>query len=67
MRVNHILAIAAVLVIGVGLKVVLSPPMKAAADITPAPSMNVLQMQADHRNLAVQKMQDMTLVFTQGD
>ena len=67
MRVNHILAVAAVLAIAAGLKLVFSPPMKAAADITLVPSMNVLQMQANHRNLAIQKMQDMTLVFVDGD
>jgi len=41
--------------------------MKAAADITLVPRMNVMQMQANHRNLAIQKMQDMTFVFADGD
>lgn len=67
MRVSHILAVAAVLVFAVGLKLAFSPPMKAAADITLVPRMNVMQMQANHRDLAVQKMQDMTFVFADGD
>jgi hypothetical protein len=67
MRVSHILAVAAVLVFAVGLKLAFSPPMKAAADITLVPRMNVMQMQANHRDLAVQKMQDMTFVFSDGD
>jgi hypothetical protein len=54
-------------VIGVGAKLVLSQPMKAEADITPIAGMNVLQMQIDQRNMAVQKINDMTFVFAAGD
>jgi hypothetical protein len=46
MRGSHILAVAAVLVVAVALKLAFSPPMKAAADITVVPRMNVMQMQA---------------------
>ena len=67
MRVSHILAVAAVLVFAVGLKLAFSPPMKAAADITLVPRMNVMQMQANHRDLVIQKMQDMAFVFADGD
>jgi hypothetical protein len=67
MRAHHVLAVAAMVAVGVGAKLVLSQPMKAEADIPPVASMNVLQMQIDHRNMAVQKIHDMTFVFAVGD
>jgi len=61
--VHHALAVAAVVIIAVGVKLPFSPPIKAEADITPAVTMNVLQMQSRHPNLPIQKMSDMTFVF----
>jgi hypothetical protein len=64
MRVHHILAVAAVVLMAVGVKLVFFPPIKAEADIA---SMNVLKMQTDHRNMPAQKIHDMAFVFADGD
>lgn len=65
MRIHHVIAVVAVLVVGLGAKQFFFPPVKAEADINPSVSMNVLQMHHDINinNLPVQKMQDMTFVF----
>ena len=64
MRAHHAIAVVAVLVIGVGAKQYLFPPIKAEANI-PSASLNVFQMQIDHPNKTqpVQKMHDMTFVY----
>ena len=72
MRAHHVIAVIAVLVIGVGVKQFFFPATQAEADIQAAGSarMNVLQMQTDYpniKNLPVQKMHDMTFVFADGD
>lgn len=67
MRVRHGLALAAVVVIALGAKLVFSSPMKAEADITPIPRLNVMQMQTSLRDMPVQKIRDMTFVFADGD
>ncbi len=72
MRAHHIIAVVAVLVIGLGVKQYFFPPIKAVADIhtIPSASMNVLQMHIDHPNkkdLPAQKMRDMSVVFPDGD
>jgi hypothetical protein len=69
---HHIIAVLAVLVIGLGAKQYFFPPMQAEADIAnmPSASMNVLQMQIDHpnrNNLPMLKMNDMTFVFSDSD
>lgn len=66
MRVHHIIAVAAVVALGVGVKLVFFPPMKAEADIKNLPTMNILQMQTGRRNLPLQKIEDMTFVFADG-
>jgi len=69
MRAHHVIAVVAVLVIGIGAKQFFFPPGKAEADI-PVVSMNVLQMHADHpnrNNHPVQKMHDMSFVFSEAD
>jgi heme/copper-type cytochrome/quinol oxidase subunit 4 len=66
MRVLHILAVASVVLTAVGLKLVMSPPMKAEADVTPIVGMNVLQIQTNRPNLPVQKIRDMTFILTGG-
>lgn len=65
MRVHHVIAVVAVLLIGLGAKQYFFPPMAAEADIRAIPSstMNVLQMHIDHPNLPEQKTHDMTFVF----
>lgn len=72
MRSHHVIAIVAVLVIGLGVKQYFFPPIKAVADIHAIPSANmiVLQMHIDHPNkndLPAQKMQDMSIVFPESD
>jgi hypothetical protein len=72
MRAHHVIAVVAVLVIGLGAKQFFFPPMEAEADIhaVPSASMNVLQMQTDHpnrNNLPVQKVNDMSFVFSESD
>lgn len=64
MRVHYILAVAAVAPIVVGMKLMLSPPMKAEGGLT---SMKVLQMQSDRQDLPIQKIRDMTFVFVDKD
>lgn len=67
-RAHHVIAIVAVLVIGLGVKQFVFPPQQAAANINavPSASMNILQMHRDIdiKSLSVQKMNDRTFVFT---
>jgi regulatory helix-turn-helix LysR family protein len=68
MRTHHVFGIAAVLLILLAVKLFLSPPIKAEAEIPPG--MNVLQIQANYpnvKNMPAQQMHDMTLVFADGD
>jgi hypothetical protein len=65
--VHYILAAASVVLTVVGLKLTISPPMKAEADADPIAGMNVLQIQTNRRNLPDQKIRDMTFVFADGD
>ena len=66
-RTHHVLAVVAVLVIGLGAKQYFFPPIKAEANIQAVTSarISVLQMHRDInvKNLPVQKMHDMTFVF----
>lgn len=65
MRIHHVIAVVAVLIVGFGAKQFFFPPVKAKADIFPSVSMNVLQMHRDTnmQNFPVQKVHDMALVF----
>jgi hypothetical protein len=69
MRVHHVIAVVAILVIGLGAKELLFPPMKADADIrdVPSASVNVLQMQRDMdtKSLPALKMNDKAFIFTE--
>ena len=69
MRAHHVIAVAAALVIGLGAKQILFPPMKADADMrdVPSPSVNVLQMQRDMdtKSLPALKMNDKAFIFTE--
>ena len=67
MRAHHIIAVVAVLVIGLGAKQFVFPPKQADANINAvsSASVDVLQMHRDMdtKSLPVQKMRDMTFVF----
>ena len=60
---HHVIAVAAVLVIGLGVKQYFHPPVRAHA--IPSGGVNVLQMQRDvnMKALPTQKLHDMTFVF----
>ena len=65
MRARSVLAITAIIIIIIGVKVFVVSPRQAEADI---PRMNMLQMQTNHpnmKNMPVQKMHDMSLVFSE--
>jgi hypothetical protein len=68
-RRRHVIAVLVVLIIGIGAKQFFFPATKAAADAIPSVSMDVMQMHhdIDIKNIPVQKMHDMTFVFTEGD
>jgi molybdenum-dependent DNA-binding transcriptional regulator ModE len=67
-RAHHVIAVVAVLVIGLGAKQFLFPPTQADANINVVPSANVdvLQMHRDinTKSVPVQKMNDKTFIFT---
>jgi hypothetical protein len=62
MRKHHVIAVVAVLLIGLGVKQFFFPPKEAVAE-SHAGNMNIRQMHLDHPNLPSQKMHDMTFVF----
>jgi hypothetical protein len=62
MRKHHVIAVIAVLLVGVGVKQFFFPPKAAEAD-PPSGNMDILQIHMDHPNLPAQKMHDMTFVF----
>ncbi len=65
MRVHHVIAVVAVLIVGLGAKFYFFPPKQAEAGLIPSVGMNVLQMHQDTnmQTLPVQKMNDMSVVF----
>ena len=67
MRAHHVIAVVAVLVIGLGAKQFLFPPKQADADVVSPATMNVLRMHTDinMQQLPKQKMNDRTFVFTE--
>jgi hypothetical protein len=68
MRLHHVIAVVAVLIIGLGAKQFVFPPQQADANINavPSASVNVLQMHRDidTKSLPVQKMNDKSFIFT---
>jgi hypothetical protein len=66
-RAHHVIAVVAVLVVGLGVKQVLFPPRHAEANINAVPgfSMNIMQMHSniDMKYLPVQRMSDKAFVF----
>ncbi len=70
MRIHHAIAVVGFLVIGLGAKLFFFSAPTAEANIPAVKSsgMNVNQMHVDHRNnLPVQKMHDMSFVFSEAD
>jgi hypothetical protein len=69
MRVHHIVAVIVILVIALASKQFFLPAIKVAGgtNANPPASMNVLQMQIDKKDLAVEKVHDMAAVFADGD
>jgi hypothetical protein len=69
MRAHHVIAVVAVFVIGLGAKQFLFPP-KAAEASFPTTTIDTLKMTMEHPNRynhPVQKMHDMTFVYSDGD
>lgn len=62
MRKHHVIAVIAVLLVGLGVKQFFFPP-KAAEAYPHAVTLDIRQMHLDHPNLPMQKMHDMTFVF----
>ena len=72
MRPHHAIAVVAVILIGFGVKLIFFSAPAAEADTHAVPSarMDVVQMLTDHphgKSLPVQKMHDMTFVFSDPD
>ena len=68
MRSHHIIAVAAVIVVGVGVKIFLfSPRAEASLEAPTNAKIEIIQMQHDIKNLPVQKMHDMTFIYSDRD
>ena len=64
---SHLIAIAAVLLFVLGLKIVV-PSSNADAIVVQSPTLNVLQMQLDYVNyLPAQKVHDMSFIFADAE
>ncbi|HEY5504447.1 MAG TPA: hypothetical protein VIK28_04750 [Sedimentisphaerales bacterium] len=68
-RTHHVLAVVAVLIIGLGAKQYFFPPITAEANLRAVPAINILQMHRDinMQNLSVQKVHDKTFIFVEGE
>lgn len=67
MRARNLLVVTAIVITIIGVKLFIVSPRQAEADI---PNMNVLQMHVHHpniKNMPVQRMDDMSLVFSKND
>jgi hypothetical protein len=69
MRAHHAIVVVAIMMIGFGVKLFFFPAPVAEADTlaVPSASMDIRQMHVDHpntKNLPVQKLHDMTFVFS---
>jgi regulatory helix-turn-helix LysR family protein len=69
MRTHHVIAALVVLIVGLGAKEFLFSVTTAEADLRAASGINTIQMHLDHRTteFPVQKMHDMTFVYSEGD
>ena len=66
MRRHHVIAVVAVLVIGLGAKQYMFPPEQADVTVSTTASINFLQMYSDidMRSIPQQKINDKTFIFT---
>ena len=69
MRAHHVIAIVAVILVGVGAKLIFFPVPTAEADLFSIKSvgMDVSQLHQNAENLPVQKFHDLSLVFPESD
>ena len=69
MRAHHAIAVVAIVLIGLGLKLTFfsAPPAEADARSVESLHMDVSQLQRNIENLPEHKMNDMTFVFSEGD
>jgi hypothetical protein len=66
MRVHQAIAIVALILIGFGVKLVFFSPAGAVSRTNDMLSIDIAKMQ-ENRNLPVQKMHDMSVVFSTGE
>jgi hypothetical protein len=69
MRAHHVIAVVAVILVGVGVKLIFFTAPTAEADTLSIKSVgvDVSQLHQKVKNLPVQKIHDMTFVFADGD
>jgi hypothetical protein len=69
MRAHHVIAVVAVILVGVGLKLIFftAPTAEAVSLSIRSEGVDVSQLHQNVRNLPVQEFHDMSLVFSGGD
>jgi hypothetical protein len=69
MRTHHAIAVVAIILIGLGLKLTLfsAPPADADTRAVESLHIDVSQLQQNIKNLPEQRAHDMTFVFSEGD
>ena len=69
MRAHHVIAVVAVILVGVGVKLIFFTAPTAEADplFIKSVGVDVSQLHQNVKNLPVQKLHDMSLVFPDGD
>jgi hypothetical protein len=69
MRAHHAIAVVTVILVAFGLKLTFFPAPIAEADVASVKSVNIdiSQMHQNIKNLPVEKSNDMTSVFSDGD
>jgi len=69
MRAHHAIAIVAAILVGFGLKLIFfsAPIAEADAGSFKGVSMNISESHQNLKNLPVEKLHDMTFVFSDGD
>jgi hypothetical protein len=69
MRAHHAIAVVAIILIGLGLKLTFfsAPPADADARAVESLHIDISQLQQNIKNLPEQKRHDMTFVFSEGD
>jgi hypothetical protein len=69
MRAHNVIAIVAVILVGVGLKLTffVAPAAEADSLSIKSVSLDISQLHQNTRNLPVQKLRDMSFIFSEGD